>query len=180
MVRREPARDLLVGGRIAACFVEFSAADRRGDRVPVDVRLMIRVADFRDEREPAAMPIHGLLVVARGERSQPMHVVAVGADDRVAEAFRDFVRLFCELEGLVVVGVAAGDQRLRPRRTLGARELERPPDPVLDDVRLRRGSPHSRANQSSGTRSRHRDPPWSRRRSRARSPAASPTRIRRG
>ena len=50
---------------------------------------MIRVADFPDEREPASMPIHGLLVVARGERSQPKHVVAVGANDRVAEAFRD-------------------------------------------------------------------------------------------
>ena len=134
------ARDHLVGSRVAARFVEVPATNRRGDRVPVDVGLMIRVADLPHEREASPMPFDGLLIVACGECSQAVHVVAVGADDPVAQAFCDFVRLACELEGLVVVRVAAGDQRLRPRRALRACELERPVDPVLDDLGVRRGS----------------------------------------
>ena len=74
-----------MGSRVAARLVEVAACKGRGDRAAVDVGLVIRVLDLAHEREASPAPLCRFVVVSRRKRSQAANVVAVGADDRVAQ-----------------------------------------------------------------------------------------------
>ena len=134
---------IFAGPGVPPSFVELPARDGRSESAAVDVLLVIRIVDLVDEQDAPARPVSGVVPVTRRERRQTQDVVAVGAGDRVAQSFGDSARLARELGRLVVDGVAAGDQRLRAGHGVGRRQLERPPDPVFDKVRLRRDTPHS-------------------------------------
>ena len=146
MMRAEAARDLPVQRCEATGLVEAGPGDRRGDGPCVDVGLMVGVGDVTDQREAAAMPLGGVLVVPLRERPEGLGIVAVGAKARIAESLGDPCRLAGQLAALLVVRVAAGDECLRPRLARRPGDIQRPVDPATDEAGLGGDGPHPGAD----------------------------------
>ena len=76
------------------------------------------------------------------KRDAGPRVVAQRAKDRISKAVRDPIRLCGMLGRLVVIRVAARDERLCASRAFWLGTFERVLDPAADEVSRRRSSPH--------------------------------------
>src|SRR5204863_5014374 len=122
--------------------VELAARNRGIHRGGAGVDLCLWVVELVCKVEATTTPGERVAVLAADKCDRGAHVVTQRAKNRIPQAIGDPTRLCGILRRLVVVRIAASDERLRASRAFRFGTFERVLDPAADEVARRRSSPH--------------------------------------